>query len=204
MGRRSFGRWRNHTRQRGAVVVEAAIATGAFSLLIFGTLEFGYAFRDYLTTANITRNGARTASSMGNEANADHEIVRTVARAAKAVSSGQIQYVVVYNAGTAGATLASVSSTCASGTPVAGVCNVYTPADFARPASEFGCGLTPPAPDRFFCPTSRKINASAANGGPPSYVGVYVKLRHDYLTNLFGSSQTYTDQTVLRIEPRQP
>jgi hypothetical protein len=186
------------------VIVEAAIATGAFSLLIFGTLEFGYAFRDYLTTANIVRNGARTASSMGNEPTADYEIVQAVARAAKAVSSGQVNYVVVYDAGTPGAPLASVSSTCAAGTPVTGVCNVYTPADFTRPATDYGCGTAPPAPDRFFCPASRRINASAATGGPPSYIGVYVSLKHDYLTNLFGTTQTYTDQTVLRIEPRQP
>ena len=198
------GRWarRGRSGQRGATIVEAAIATSAFSLVIFGTLEFGYAFRDYLTTANISRTGARVASSMGNESGADYEVVQTIARAAKAVSTAQVQYVVVYNAGSAGASLSSVSSTCLAGTSVTNVCNVYTPSDFTRAQTDFGCGGT--APDRYFCPTGRKINASAANGGPPTYVGVYVKLNHNYLTNLFGTTQTYTDQTVLRIEPRQP
>lgn len=50
-----FRHERSLTRsERGAVVVESALALPLFLLLIFGTMEFGLAFRSYLTLANAT------------------------------------------------------------------------------------------------------------------------------------------------------
>jgi hypothetical protein len=85
-------------------------------------------------------------------------------------------------------------------------CNFYTAADFSRPSSQFGCGTS--SPDQYWCPSSRLVGASApATGtatGPPDYIGVYIKVVHPNVTGLFGSSYTYTDSTVIRIEAQTP
>ena len=100
--------------------------------------------------------------------------------------------------------LASLNASCAAGTAVTGVCNVYTPTDLNRPSSDFGCSATTPSPDRFWCPTSRKIAASTAGGGPPDYIGVYVKVTHRNIFKIWRSTFTFTDQTIIRIEPHVP
>lgn len=81
-------------------------------------------------------------------------------------------------------------------------CNVYTGTDLNQPQTKFGCGTSPPTLDGAWCPSSRKVNQSQANGGPPDYIGVYVKLQHKYYTRLFGTSADLTGQTVIQIEPR--
>ncbi len=80
-------------------------------------------------------------------------------------------------------------------------CNRYTAADLERPISDFGCDpLT--APDRWWCPTDRVVARTAANGGPPDYVGVHLELDRSLITGLFGGSQTLTVTRVARLEPR--
>jgi Flp pilus assembly protein TadG len=51
--------------ERGASVVEFALAATALLLFVFGTLEFGRAIYDYHTIANAARQGARWAIVRG-------------------------------------------------------------------------------------------------------------------------------------------
>lgn len=188
-------------RGRGASLVEASIASLMFFTVLLGLFEFGWAFRDYMTTADFARNAARAGSAAGNSGTADWSILQAAKKSNGALNNGQLQYLVVFDAGSATGTLASVNSTCLAGTSVTNVCNVYTAADLARPSSDFGCGNT--APDRFWCPSSRKVAASAASGGPPSYLGVYVKVRHSAITKALGNGVDFKDQSVLRLEPSE-
>lgn len=80
---------------------------------------------------------------------------------------------------------------------MAGVCNVYTTADLGRPKADFGC-RTDRSLDRFWCPHDRETRAS----GPPDYVGVYIRARHDFITGLFGDDIDLTDEIIMRIEPQ--
>jgi len=192
------------TRERGATLVEASIASMLFFTVLLGLFEFGWAFRDYLSTADIARNASRAGSAAGNSGTADYVIMQSVRKGAGALNTGQLQYVVVFDAGSSNASLSSLSPTCAAGTAVAGVCNVYTAADLARPTSDYGCQVALPSPDRFWCPSTRRINASASTGGPPNFLGVYVKVRHNAITRFLGSGVTFTDQAILRIEPQEP
>jgi Flp pilus assembly protein TadG len=198
---RLFGRRRD---ERGVAIVEAAIVSLLFFTLLFGIIESGLAFRDYLTTANVARSGARVASGHGNDANADYLVAQAVKKASAGIGNGTLDYVVVFKADAYNSSLPTLDATCAAGTPVAGRCNVYTAADLARPSTDFGTGCVSPAPDRFWCPTTRKIAASSAGGGPPDYIGVYVKITHRNLFKIWRSTFTFTDQTIIRIEPRTP
>jgi hypothetical protein len=181
--------------ERGSALVEVAFITPIAFLVIFGILEFGWAFHDMLTVGNISESGARAASTQGNATLADYQIVQAIDKAASALPRGQIQYVVLYKAATSSD---HVPASCSGGASQSGVCNAYVPANFSAPSSQFGCGAT--ALDRFWCPTTRKVASSAATGGPPDYVSVYVKVRHDTVTRLFGTGYTFTEDTVARIE----
>ena len=191
------------TRSRGASLVEASIASLMFFTVLLGLFEFGWAFRDYMTTADMARNAARKGSAAGNAGTADWSILQAVKKSNGALNNGQLQYVVVFDAGSATGTLASVSATCLAGTSVANVCNVYTAADLTRPSSDFGCSTSLPSPDRYWCPSSRKVAASVAGGGPPSYLGVYVKVHHSAITKALGNGVDFKDQSVLRLEPSE-
>lgn len=121
---------------------------------------------------------------------------------------------------------------CQAGQPKAGVCNVYRPEDFARAEAQvaeetlqakaaaagqprsldlskvwFGCVETGPnayrSPDRYWCPTTRKVANSDNNRQGPDYVGVWIKAKHPWVTGMFGDNQQMTDQSVIQIEPRR-
>jgi Flp pilus assembly protein TadG len=187
----------------GAVVVEAAIVGILFFTVLLGVVEFGLAFFDYLTTSNMSRVGARTGSTMGKDTSADYQILQQISQATSSMPLSNIQAIVVYKATGIGAAPTTGCLTASSSTDK---CNFYTTASFSTPSSQFDCGTS--APDRFWCPSSRLVGASApATGtvtGPPDYIGVYIKVVHPNVTGLFGSSYTYTDSTVIRIEAQTP
>jgi hypothetical protein len=168
-------------------------------LLLFGIIEYGLFFRDYLTISNTTRAGARAGSAAGNDASADFTILQHVTAAASALPGGSdsIDGVIVFDSGSAdGAVPAGCSLATGS---VDGVCNVYLPADLVRPRTDFGCA--PASPDRFWCPADRVISLSAGT----DYLGVHVIVTHHNVTGLFSTSPTrlMKDTVVMRVEPQQ-
>ena len=50
-------------------------------LLVFGTIEYGFMYRDSLTVANGARAGARVGASAGSDPMADYRILVSVAGA---------------------------------------------------------------------------------------------------------------------------
>ena len=77
---------------------------------------------------------------------------------------------------------------------------MYTTADFDADVDDFDCSGT--SPDRFWCPTSRKVAVGGPNG-PPDYIGVWIQVKYDFITGLFpGGGMTFDDTTIMRLEPR--
>ena len=96
---------RSHRRGRGedgAVLVEAAIAGLLFFTVLLGVVEFGLAFFDYLTTSNMSRIGARTASTLGKDSTADYELLQKIAQSTNTMPTSEIQSIVVYKASASG------------------------------------------------------------------------------------------------------
>jgi hypothetical protein len=186
---------------RGAALVEAAFITPVFALLIFGILEFGLTFRDYLTVANVSRDSGRAASAYGDDLYADYNIIQVAQQSAKGFRPNEIQRLIVFDAGSVNGSISNASHpahSCLTRTiGLAGVCNVYDAADLATAKTSFGCKSTEDL-DRFWCPSDREVRAS----GPPDYVGVYVRARHDFITGLFGPGMNLTDEIIMRIEPQ--
>ena len=187
--------------ERGAALVEAAFITPVFALLLFGILEFGLTFRDYLTVANVSRDSARGGSAYGDALYADYNIIQVARQSSKGFRPNEIRRLIIFDAGSVNGSIRNTSSPAnaclTSTTGIAGVCNVYRAADLLRPKTDFGCKSTQNL-DRFWCPTIREVSAS----GPPDYIGVYVQARHDFVTGLFGPGVDLKDEIVMRIEPQ--
>jgi hypothetical protein len=181
---------------RGAVMAEAALLTPLFIAFIFAILEFGGLFRAYLTLNNATSAATRQAAISGDDVGADHQILQAIGDGSRAIRPDQILHIAIYKAADA---TTPVPATCAAGTPVNGSCNTYTGADLALPATDFGCSVSPPQPDRFWCPTTRKTAATGANG-PPDWLGVFIEIRHPWVTGLFGSEIVISNTSVVKLE----
>jgi hypothetical protein len=194
-------RARRRRGERGAALIEAAFITPVFAVLLFGILEFGLTFRDYLTVANVSRDSARGASAFGDSLYADWNVIQIAQQSSKGFRPNEIQRLIIFDAGSVEGSIFDTShpaNACLSVTDgIAGVCNVYTSADLHRPKSDFGCKTTETL-DKYWCPSGRETRAS----GPPDYVGVYVRARHDHITGLFGPGMNLTDEIVMRIEPQ--
>ncbi len=170
-----------------------------FLVLVFGLLEGSLLLSDSLTTAHVSKAGVRTASALGADAKTDYQVLRSIAREGRALDRADIELIVVYEATSAGA---APSATCQAGTAVSDVCNVYVASDLDRPETAFGC-LSATALDGYWCPTSRKTALTASTGGPPDYVGVWIKTRHRMVTGLVGQNRMLLEHSVQRIEPRR-
>lgn len=189
-------------------MIEAAFITPVFFLIVFGLLEYGLVMRDNLTVAAMTRDTARGASAFGNEQYADFKSIRIAGATARALPLELLERIVIYDAGSVNGDITSPSHpahgcmTSADG--ITNVCNVYTLDDLAKPQSAYGCNPTT-GEDRKWCPAAlngqdgREIRQS----GPPDYIGVWVKVRHPFLTGLFGDEIHITDSVVMRMEPRE-
>ncbi len=183
--------------ERGAALLEAALVTPVFVLVVFSILEFGLLFRDSLTTANASREGARAASTKGNDADADYFVIRTVEHGLEAMSLESLEYVVVFRAAGPGAT---VPAACRAASQV-DLCNRYTAADFfaelddtaGNDTGNFRCG----ALDSAWCPTTRETSLSAGT----DYVGIHVQTRHDYISGIFSGGTDLGETTIFRLEP---
>jgi Flp pilus assembly protein TadG len=184
-------------------MVEAALLTPILVFILFGTLEFGLAFRTFLTTSNASSAGARMASIQGNRLQADFEILKAIRGASTAIAIDDIQYVVIFKASgpnmavPAGCKTASqnVGTTAA---PLAGSCNRYLPADLKLAAmpGTWTCSVGPMVN---YCPPTRKVGLN----DPPDYLGVYIETKHNWITGLFGSSITMSDTAITRLEPQR-
>lgn len=65
-------------RERGAVMVEMAVALPLLLLLVIGSIEFGLLFHERLTIASAASSAARTGATMGTRAEADFVILEAL------------------------------------------------------------------------------------------------------------------------------
>lgn len=201
------GRFDRRARERGAVLVEAAIVAPIAFALVFGAMELGYAYYGKLTVEHMSIAGARAASGSADDYLADYNTLKAVNDARTGMGASQITKIVIYRAtGPSDRVPTACKTASVANSATTRGCNFYTGADLASPSSEFGC-VGPPGPaskkDDPWCPTTRKSAMLPTNGnGPPDYVGVYVVGVHNNLIGLFGKSFTFSNDTVIRIEPR--
>ena len=187
-----LGRSGHRKAERGVALVEAAIITPLLMMLVFGIIEFGFAFKDSLTLANGSRAGARVGSAAGIDPVADWSILQAVRGATGSLT--KVDLIVVFKA--TGPT-SSVPSSCVSTGGQVGVCNVYNAADMALSQASFlSAGYSK---DDSWAAASRITSLTSANG--PDYLGVYVRAQHNSIFQLIVPSRKLNDTVIMRLEP---
>jgi Flp pilus assembly protein TadG len=189
----------------GTALVEAAFLSPILFYFLFGLLEMGIYFRDYLTLGAATQDAARTGAILGDDSTADFQLINAVEKATAGIPTKTVTKIVVFKATSATSTAPSACTSMAtsgsSGTP--NFCNTYTPAiDFVETdASKYDCLASPKDRSNGFCPSKRKTALAGANS-PPDFLGIYIEFKHPYLTGLFGTSKVMAETVITRLEPR--
>lgn len=184
-----------------------------FFMVLFGVIDYGGAFRDYLTVNYLLQRGGRAAANAVNNPDADYTAVSQMAKAGGALPARSLQRVVIWRAtddGSGSASHRGPGSVVPPGCQVAGVgnssdvCNVYSRAAGTLNPSRIDEGLWSSCsnaanPGRFWCPTARK-SAAQGPGGPPDHLGIYVEVVHPLITGAFGSTLVIRQHGVFALE----
>lgn len=165
---------------RGATLVEAALVLPIFFLLVFGLLEFGFGFKDWLSINHAAREGARVLVAAADDVRADQ---LALAALEKGLVGGMKDHITFVEIGNEDGTLA----------------NEYRP-------DSTPCGWTP-CPNIDLNPTFQTDvpwPPSARDVELPNVDRVVVKVEftHEYLTGFIGDDVTWTASKVMRIEPQ--
>jgi hypothetical protein len=174
-------------------MVEAAIVLPILVVVVMGIIELGFAFASASTANGSSRSGARLAAAAyatsgtitENQQTAADQIAATVAADLKNLTSAEPIGMTIYRA----------DALSTEGAPVGGF-----PADGMAGGCSSDCyryewdgdsmehvGGTWPNPD--------------ACGMELDSIGVFVQVRHDYLTGFVGESVYLEGHTIMRLEP---
>jgi Flp pilus assembly protein TadG len=174
-------------RQRGAVIIEAAIVFPLLITLVMGILEFGMVFSDKMTVTSSTRAGARSAVAYSRQAGYDAQAIDAVTSALTSRTTGTPLELWIYKVDTTNDKGAPIGfsdfSNCSSS------CQKYTWNTTTSKWDNSGGG-------------NWLYGSQNACTMPLDQLGVWVKVKHDLFTGLFGDSMTLTDHTVMRLEPQ--
>lgn len=166
-------------------MVEAAIVTPVVFAMLFGIMEMGMLFKDYLGAQAMIRAGVRIASASPRNSSYAQLAADEVQRKGTVIDPKAISELWVYQANSSD--------------------------HFPRGRSDFGdCAVcvkfTWDVGTGRFTPLSSTWDASAQNactpasGGPPDRVGVYARVEHPALTGIIGNT-TISEGTAMSLEP---
>ncbi len=173
-------------RQRGAVAVEAALITTFLLVpLLFGIIEFGFAFKDWLGVTSSVRAGARIASAEPRYADFANDAAAQVAKEGSALNLDANSVLYVYEADANGYPMGKVDFSSCPTNCVKFSWNSTTK-QFTKLAG-----------------TDWLSTAQNACQGDPGHdsVGVYLAVKDPGITKLFFSTITLKSRTVMSLEP---
>jgi len=188
-----------HKTEKGATLVEAAIAYGLLFLTLFAVAEFGLAFKDWLSVSHASRGGARSGATFGDDPSADILVLRDVEGTMAPIGLAAGNTVRVYRANSPNVN-ASETYTYSPGTecgtagtwmgtpnPLPGCCDWSPCPELGRPNYQ-----TPT-----WDPASRDITAPVTDR-----IGVEIFFTHSWVTGFFGNDLDLNTATDFQIEPQ--
>jgi hypothetical protein len=201
----------------GSAMAEAAFMSPLIFFIILTVFEMSLLMQSLVTTSSAVATGIRKTSVLGAQIDADYQLIQAIKKDMEVASLGTVKVIVVFDAGLASPsnpTLATAPTVCSqpgavnpSATTNTGAkCNAYTPtADFNQTNSKlYACadsGTGYGTRSNGFCPTKRKT-AVAGSNGPPDYVGVYIRMEHNYFSGFFGDKNIIEQTMITRLEPQ--
>lgn len=167
------------------MLVEAALVFPVLMMIIMGIIEFGLAMSNLATTGAATRAGSRTAVIYSRQAGYNTQAVAAVQATLTSVNNATPVSMWIYR----------VDPTSTNGSPVGFPtfancttdCIQYTWSGSAW-SQTGGNGWS-----------ANTMNACVA---PLDQLAVRVRVRHEFISGLFGANITLTDHTVMRLEPQ--
>jgi hypothetical protein len=178
---------------RGATLVEAAMVYALLFIALFAVVEFGLAFKDWLSVSHSAREGARAGATYGDDPTADIQILRDIERTLAPAGIAEGIEVRIFNAES----------------PATGEDYTYAPgndcSDNSPGATLVGCCDWTPCPEPFrdtyvvpgWDPADRDVEAPDLDR-----IGVQVAFTHEWLTGYFVPSSDFTTVTDFQIEPQ--
>ncbi len=194
---------RKRRSQRGATLIEAAIVTPLFLIIVMGMFETAFMVHDHLKVNNAAGSGLRAATVEGTTESADFQTLQSLRNGLSTFDPADVERIVIFRADNPNA---DIPTGCLSVPPPPDApCNSYVPSDFFLPfvdavgnkTDHWGCG--PSSRDENWCPTDRQ--GSLSDPGGPDHVGVYIRVRQANLTGLFGQDREVEVTRIARIEP---
>lgn len=180
--------------ESGAVAVEAGIVTLLLVTLLFGIIEFGLLFKDFLSVTSASRAGVRMASAeprvggsgTGTAADAQYAVdaAGQVLREGAALNWENIEEIWVFKADSSGNPVGGGASYTSCSACVKFSVNGPEPEDLTVTSNTW------PASTHRACASQTRDS-----------VGVYVEYDHPAITGLIFDDWTLTDKTVMAFEP---
>ena len=179
--------------EKGATIVEAAIVYGLLLLALFAVLEFGLAFKNWLSVSHAAREGARAGATYGDDPRADIQILRQIEATLAPASLADGIQVRIFEAGTTPPVTpysydpGNDCSDLSPGTILVGCCD-WTPCP-----EPWRSSYTPP----YWDPADRRIQAPNTDR-----IAVQVHFTHQWVTGFFAPDADFTTTTDFQIEPQ--
>lgn len=176
----------------GATLVEMAFVLPVLILLIFGSLEFGLAFKERLTISSAANSAGRTGATMGNRGEADIRILEAIEVGLyEQVDPGVIVQVDLFRADpVTGAKTSDVNSYNYDGSDP--LCKWSPCPDPAIPGYSYGGSWIPANRDTTLDP----------GGGGLDVLGVEITYHHTPITNLLPLlERDFVERALVRLEP---
>jgi Flp pilus assembly protein TadG len=199
-GARSSGVF-GQSPDRGASAVEAAIVTPVVLMMIFGIIEMGFLFKDYMAAAGSVRAGVRLASANPRYASFAQAAADQVALTGGAMNLNDVQQMWVYKVGAVAGTAtdkpcsgAVFIGPCAARSDFAD-CTVCVKFKWDAPTKKFVI-----LNDNWPANTQNACSSSSP-GGPPDRIGVYIQLKHYGFTKFVFSSVNISEDSIMTFEP---
>lgn len=177
-------------RERGATAVEAAMVTPLVMALLFGIIELGFLFKDYLAAASAARAGVRMASANPRTSTYAQDAVNHVKLTGGAMNLNDVKELWVYKVDPANP---------AKDTPV-GVGDFSGCTVCVKFRWDVGTKLFVSTYDGWSA-SNQNACSSSSNGGPPDRIGVYIELRHKAFTGLVFDTITISEASIMSLEP---
>lgn len=183
-------------KERGATLVEAAVSYGLLFLALFAVVEFGLAFKDWLSVSQATREGARAGATFGQDLSADILVLDGVEEALVPQGLSLGDEVRIFRANNPSASESQLYSY-NPGFDCSDPTNIFPPGDCCNwaPCPEFGrTNYQVPG----WNPQDRDVTAPITDR-----IGVSIQLTHDWITGFIGSGTIDLSTTTdFQVEPQ--
>jgi len=183
------------SKERGATLVEAALVYTLLFFTLFAVVEFGLAFKDWLSVSHSAREGARTGATYGDDPRTNIAVLRAIDATLAPAGIAEGVRVNIFDA-------ASGTSDSYVFTPSTPDCTDNTPVGLP-PLT--GCCEWSPCPEPFrdtysqptWTPADRDVEAPNLDR-----IGVEVEFTHVWLTNFILNTTDFTTSVDYQIEPQ--